>query len=146
MLIYRSIRGLIFAIILVVGVTFLVGETRGILVGIVGSTEIFAYKSNDTIASSRTAFNSSEFSFGMVGKVGSGSVAVNVTYSRPRSFQDPTLARISERSIYEKIFHEGDIINLYETLHHGKGVYRVTLTFARGTGRFTVTMPVSASL
>lgn len=139
-------RGLFFAIILVVGVTFLVGETRGILVGVVGSTDIFAYKSNGAIAGNRTTFNSSEFSFSVVGKVGDGSVAVNVTYSRPQNFKDPTLARINERSIYEEVFHEGDIINLHETLRRGKGVYRVVLTFAQGTGRFTVTIPISASL
>lgn len=139
-------RGFIIFLVIVVGIFFGVGETRGWLVGVVGNTPIFAYKTDGSISGTRRLLNADEFVFSVGGEVTKGSVVVSVTYERPQSFQDQSKRALPERVEFEEAFREGEKINLQATVGKGAGVYKIRLNFSNGSGKFDVTLPNAGEL
>lgn len=137
-------RSIIVTLLITAGTLFVVGETQGLLLGVIGSTNIFAYNTDKSVSASRHAMNVKEFPFSVTGKVGAGTMVVTVSYARPPSFQDQTRSIIPEHTILRKTFREGQIIDMNESIHKGEGVYKIKLEFSKGTGRFTVMIPPRA--
>lgn len=139
-------RGFIIFLVIVAGIFFGVGETRGWLVGVVGNTPIFAYKTDGSLSATRRLVNADEFTFGVNGEVQKGSVLVFVTYERPQSFQNQSQRSLPESVEYEQAFRKGETINIEETVGKGKGIYKVRLDFTNGSGKFDITLPSAGQL
>lgn len=144
--ILESMRGFIIFLVIVAGIFFGVGETRGWLVGVVGNTPVFAYKTDGSISATRRLLNTDEFTFAVSGEVTKGSVIVYVTYERPQSFQNQSQRALAESIEYEQPFRKGEPINIEETVGKGQGVYKVRLDFTNGSGKFDVTLPSAGQL
>lgn len=132
--------------IVIVGVAlFVIGEWRGLYLGLLGQTPVVAYKTDHSASSVRRTISSPLLPFNLSGDVRAGTVTVRVTFERPASFQSGA-AGSAASTVFEETYRSGDRIELDERIEEGIGVYTVTLDFEQATGLFRLRLPAGAQL
>ncbi len=135
---------LVFLIILVVAF-FVVGEWRGVYLGLAGQTPMITYKVDHTAEVARTVRNGDHLPLNVSGEVRRGTVRILVLFDRPQSFQT-SAAAIPQRVVYDMSYSQGQRIALSEVVVEGTGNYLVRIEFQDATGNFRVRVPPNSSL
>ena len=135
---------IVFLVILAVAF-FVVGELRGVYLGILGQTPVVAYKTDHTAQSTRRTINRDRLPVTLTGQVRNGDLRVSVDFERPGSFQTGGGALPNE-TVFERTYRTGERVALNELVQAGTGIYTVRLEFSEGTGIFTLRLPAGAEL
>lgn len=135
---------IVFLVILAVAF-FVVGELRGVYLGILGQTPVVAYKTDHTAQSTRRTINRDSLPVTLTGQVRNGDLRVSVDFERPVSFQTGGGALPNE-TVFERTYRTGERVALNELVQAGTGIYTVRLEFSEGTGIFTLRLPAGAEL
>ena len=136
-------RDLVIFIILLVVIFFGVGEWRGWYLGSPPQTAMFLYKKDYNHEQEWEVRSIDNFPFEFEGKVGRGSVDVQVFYERRKSLQNTNAAILPKRQIFQQQYRVGQIIALDEVFRQGIGQYSVVINFSDASGTFNMTVPSS---
>jgi hypothetical protein len=134
-------RDLVIFIVLLVVIFFGVGEWRGWYFGNPPQTAMFLYKKDYVHEQEWEIRSIDNLPFEFKGKVGRGTVDVQVYYERRKSLQDNNAPIIPKRQIFQQEYRVGETIALDEVFRQGIGQYSVLITFSDASGTFNMEVP-----
>lgn len=138
-------RDIVIFLLLVIAVVIGIGEWRGWVLGIPGTTPVVAYKVDDRTVHDIRTVTRSDMPIGIEGRVRQGTLTVQITHERPASFQTGEAA-LPERVVFEETYRTGQRVVVNQTFAEGRGIYRVRMTYADVSGTFRFRFPRPSEL